>query len=334
MGDCKLTVVLCALVVWSVRATTASEAVETLSSQICTLENKLKGIESDLKSRNACTRELNSSTKSIENSVEHKLSDMEKFLKNNMNYLHIVLRKIEVNLAELATNISQRKTSSAAMAASGGTYASCQAAPSESSGKYSIQIGSEEVEVYCDQTNYGGGWTVIQRRFDGSENFFRNWTDYRNGFGNLEGEFWLGLEHLYQMTSQRPHELILELWDFEGNYAYGRYDLFEIANESENYALKNIGTYMGYTGDAMSWSKGFRFSTPDRDNDESELNCAALGNGGWWWQLCTYVNLNGAYKNPISVSSAMTWFPFRNDSRPMKRTRMLIRPKCIEVRCY
>lgn len=53
------------------------------------------------------------------------------------------------------------------------------------------------------------GWTVIQRRLDGSVDFYRNWTDYRRGFGDLEGEFWLGNEHIHQLTNQGEYTVYL-----------------------------------------------------------------------------------------------------------------------------
>lgn len=43
--------------------------------------------------------------------------------------------------------------------------------------------------VLCDMDTFGGGWTVIHSRFDGTQDFYQNWHDYKYGFGNLKGEF-------------------------------------------------------------------------------------------------------------------------------------------------
>ena len=67
----------------------------------------------------------------------------------------------------------------------------------------------------------GGGWTVFQRRQDGSVDFYRNWTDYENGFGNLTGEFWLGLSKINRLT-KASNTLRVDLEDFDGNTSYAQ----------------------------------------------------------------------------------------------------------------
>ncbi|XP_058120251.1 microfibril-associated glycoprotein 4-like [Anopheles ziemanni] len=203
---------------------------------------------------------------------------------------------------------------------------SCRQAPNVS-GKYMIKIAenTKPFEVLCEQTKFEGGWTVIQQRFDGSVDFYRNWTEYRNGFGSLDGEFWLGLEYVYQMTRNRPHELLVEIKDFHGNYAYAKYEEFEIGSESESYVLNKLGTHSGTAGDSMRDNQDEKFSTFDRNNDITVGNCAEERHGAWWYYHCTFSNLNGRYQNTTDYMSAMSWYYFKNDYRGMSYSRMMIR---------
>ncbi|XP_049548214.1 angiopoietin-4-like [Anopheles darlingi] len=99
-------------------------------------------------------------------------------------------------------------------------YTSCKDVPANASGVYHIRIHSltAPFKVYCEMDSFEGGWIVMQHRFDGSVDFYRNWDEYRDGFGELDNEFWLGLEHVHQLTTRQKHELIVEVKDFEGNY--------------------------------------------------------------------------------------------------------------------
>ena len=113
------------------------------------------------------------------------------------------------------------------------------------SGVYTIDPdGSGAFDVFCDQTTAGGGWTVFQKRLDGSVNFYRGWNDYKQGFGNLNGEFWLGLEKMYRLTRRGRYKLRVDLEDTSGNTAYAEYDMFAVTSERTKYQL-GIGSYSG-----------------------------------------------------------------------------------------
>ncbi|XP_058126777.1 fibrinogen-like protein A [Anopheles ziemanni] len=181
-----------------------------------------------------------------------------------------------------------------------GALKSCKEAPANKSGVYSIQLGEEgnPFDAFCEQNSFGGGWLVIQYRFDGSLDFYRNWTEYQKGFGSLDREFWIGLEKIYQLTSSRPHELMVEVKDFSGSYRYAHYEKFEVGREVEQYILKTLGTYNGTAGDSLRSHYNMKFSTFDRDNDnDSSQNCGVARHGAWWYYSCTSSNLNGRYAN-------------------------------------
>ncbi|GCC17089.1 hypothetical protein chiPu_0017445 [Chiloscyllium punctatum] len=105
------------------------------------------------------------------------------------------------------------------------------------SGIYTIHIENmtEHRKVYCDMETSGGGWTVIQRRVNGSTDFQRNWREYKMGFGDGAGEYWLGNEAIYLLTSQRLHSLRIELRDWDGNQVYSFYEKFHLSSEKQNY---------------------------------------------------------------------------------------------------
>ncbi|XP_022103937.1 uncharacterized protein LOC110986398 [Acanthaster planci] len=175
------------------------------------------------------------------------------------------------------------------------------------SGVYTIYSSqySGSLEVYCDMDAKDGGWNVFQRRFNGSVNFNRNWAEYRDGFGDLTGEFWLGNEKLRQLTSVNEWLLQIDLtFDHQIHKTY-RW-LFRV--EGDNYALFINGS----TGDSpLPSSQTPRpFSTYDKDNDgEDHLNCAALTRGGWWFGQCespqdSWSNLNGEYFLPENSTNS------------------------------
>lgn len=99
-------------------------------------------------------------------------------------------------------------------------------------------------DVYCNQEAAGGGWTVIQKRLDGSVDFYRDWANYSKGFGDLMGEFWLGLDKIHRLTKEGRNIIRVELQDIRGNTDFAEYGMFVVANESAKYNL-SLGNYSG-----------------------------------------------------------------------------------------
>ncbi|XP_043277556.1 angiopoietin-2 isoform X2 [Venturia canescens] len=208
------------------------------------------------------------------------------------------------------------------------------------SGVYYLQIRGTTywfLKVYCEQEIAEGGWTVIQRRDDFGEpreNFNRDWADYKNGFGDPAREFWLGNENIYMLTNNEDYSLRVELEDFEGNKRYAQYSHFKIYSEGEYYKLE-IDGYEGNAGDSLNdpWygSNNSPFSTYNRDNDRSSLNCASMLKGGWWWKSCGR-GLNGLYLNDpqdLTARQGIVWFRWKGWDYTLKKATMMIKPKSI-----
>ncbi|CAK8696007.1 unnamed protein product [Clavelina lepadiformis] len=193
----------------------------------------------------------------------------------------------------------------------------------DTTGIYKVNVG----EVYCDMETSGGGWLVFQRRIDGSENFYRDWDSYARGFGNISGEFWLGLDALHEITSRRSYILRVELEDEDSNMAYAEYSTFSIGRRSENYVLTASG-FSGDAGDSLEYHNGSPFSTRDSDNDASPSHCAEIFKAAWWYKACHYSNLNGQYRTPGPEPSAqgVDWRNWKGEHYSMKSVEMKIRP--------
>ena len=98
-----------------------------------------------------------------------------------------------------------------------------------------MDCGCGPFTAYCDME---GNWTVFQRRFNGALPFYRNWTEYLNGFGVARGEYWMALKNIYCMSSTYPGtKLRVELGDWEGNSYYAEYSQFVVGDGSTNYRM-------------------------------------------------------------------------------------------------
>ncbi|KAI9517425.1 hypothetical protein NQZ68_004642 [Dissostichus eleginoides] len=199
------------------------------------------------------------------------------------------------------------------------------------SGVYTIQPeSSQPFSVLCEMTSEGG-WTVIQKRHDGSQSFNQLWESYKTGFGSLNGEFWLGLENIHSLSRQGPYILQVELSDWAGEQQHNAQYQIKLDGEEKKFGL-HLESLSGLQEKIMTTGKsGLPFSTADRDNDLSaDANCAELLSGGWWFSSCGESNLNGKHVRRLrhhqSRRQGMFWTSTNGQNYSVKTTVLKMAP--------
>ncbi|XP_070478996.1 angiopoietin-related protein 4 [Equus przewalskii] len=206
------------------------------------------------------------------------------------------------------------------------------------SGLFQIQPqGSPPFLVNCKMTS-DGGWTVIQRRRDGSVDFNQPWEAYKAGFGDPQGEFWLGLEKVHLIMGDRGSRLAVQLQDWEGNAESLQFPV-HLGGEDTAYSLQLTAPVASELGATTVAPNGLSlpFSTWDQDHDlRRDKNCAKSLSGGWWFGTCGHSNLNGQYFRSIPLQrqqrkKGIFWKTWRGRYYPLQATTMLIQPTAADA---
>ncbi|XP_078495939.1 ficolin-2-like [Ciona intestinalis] len=203
---------------------------------------------------------------------------------------------------------------------------------------YNIYLNrTTKLEVYCDMENNGGGWTVIQRNMDNRTNFDREWFDYKTGFGNKTGSFWIGLENIRALTKKGDQELRIDITTCNKTKIVAEYSNFMVGPESERYKLwicgyqhrqeccfSNNGSSdspnnQRCDGDALGWNNGNEFSAKDFN---SKNRCTDSRKAGWWFSRCTGANLNGNYK-PCTIGPQYAYWRKPGSGSPWEGVRFI-----------
>ena len=181
-------------------------------------------------------------------------------------------------------------------------------------------------DVVCDMTTDGGGWTVFQRRANGSVDFYRTYAEYANGFGTTT-EYWLGNNRLAVLTANSVN-MRIDMQRYTGETAYALYTGFKVNSASDGYRLASSSWVGGTAGDSLTGHVGMRFTTKDVDQDTAEFgNCAQTFTGAWWYTACHSSNLNGRYLNGPhqSYADGVEWYTWTQHYESLTKTEMKLR---------
>ncbi|XP_058123189.1 fibroleukin-like [Anopheles ziemanni] len=222
------------------------------------------------------------------NAKNDTLNEVVQFFKETENKLYTQLNSLDEKLENLRDKWSKVSDLSEVVNSSVDSNKYCSDIATKRGGKHRLAFHlNQPALVYCDHTEFGDDWIIFQYRCNGEVEFSRDWADYREGFGNLDGEFWLGLEYLHKLTSAGKYQLLVEIKDHAGKYVYAKYDAFKVLGEMTEYAL-DVGRYSGTAGNFMLCSNGRPFYTNDKPNVFYPKNHGKCY--GAWWSTLHYTN--------------------------------------------
>jgi hypothetical protein len=181
-------------------------------------------------------------------------------------------------------------------------------------------------DVVCDMSTDGGGWTVFQRRANGSVDFYRTYAEYANGFGTTT-EYWLGNDRLAVLTAKGV-SMRIDMQRYTGETAYAQYTGFKVNPASDGYRLATSSWVGGTAGDSLTNHVGMLFTTKDVDQDTADWgNCAQSFTGAWWYNACHSSNLNGRYLNGPhqSYADGVEWYAWTQHYESLTKTEMKLR---------
>ncbi|KAK6966108.1 BgMFREP22.4 [Biomphalaria glabrata] len=203
--------------------------------------------------------------------------------KQNMSIFKETQETVFLNVSSSLTEVKQEvekvslELSDGAQSTTGYKHiASCQVRSIDSR---VIVLLISGLKVMCDTKTDGGGWIIFQRRINGKVDFYRGWKEYRDGFGDYNiGEFYLGNEIIFNLTSTGKYDLRIDL-EFENTKYFAQYKDFKVLSETEKYKLQ-IGNYLGNASNQLFYHNNKFFTTYDSDNDEHRsVNCAVDRSG-------------------------------------------------------
>ena len=162
--------------------------------------------------------------------------------------------------------------------------------------KEQCRVGKRKTYSYCDMETDGGGWLVIQRRFNGTVPFDRTMEEYENGFGDASSEFWYGLKNILCLTKDKNDvELRIDLEYPNGKKGFVHYKHFAISAGSSYQASTTLfktspGVSSNFFNPQLEY---YRYGSRPRYYPNFYVKANCRSNVGGWWDTSCRGNPNG-----------------------------------------